>query len=103
MMNLDNRCAILYIQKQGGIKVLLDLLANEFWSWCKRRNIWITARHIPGSKNIIADSMSRKFNDNIEWSLQKESYDLIVDLWGKPSVDLFGSRLNHKVNSYVSF
>ena len=49
-VNIDNTCAISYIQKQGGVIQSLDLLANEIWLWCKEKNLWLKARHIPGSK-----------------------------------------------------
>ena len=64
----------------------------------------MTARRIPGSKNVTADSMSRKFNGSIEWSWNGQgSFEMIVNKWGRPTVDLFTSRLNHQVDSYVYF
>ena len=39
------------------------------WSWCKDKGIWLSAAHIPGHENYIADYKSRHFQDNKEWSL----------------------------------
>ena len=72
-------------------------LAVSIWEWCKSRYIWITAVHIQGRENIIADEKSRAFDDNTEWSLNEKVFQFIVDNWRVPSVDLFASRLRHKV------
>lgn len=102
LLNIDNTCSIAYINNQGGVVPTLNSLANDIWLWCKTRNLWITARHIPGVKNSLADFKSRNFNDNLEWSLRQDIYDDIVDKWGHPEVDLFASRINHKTKRYVS-
>ena len=36
---------------------------------CISENIWISAVHIPGKQNTIADFMSRPLNENTEWQL----------------------------------
>ena len=66
----DNTTAVAYIKNMGGTKVKeYNDLAHKIWSWCKVRGIWITIAHIAGVLNSEADEGSRKFNDNIEWSL----------------------------------
>ena len=50
VLNLDNNFAISHIKNQGGVVSSLNILAYEIWCWCKTRNIWINARHIPGTK-----------------------------------------------------
>jgi len=102
-MKLDNTCAITYINAQGGVIKSLDKLANELWLWCKQRNIWLTASHIPGSQNTVADKKSRVFHNNTEWSLSDDIFSSIIDKWGVPDIDLFASRLNFKVKPYISW
>ena len=46
---------------------------------------------------------SRVFNDDTEWSLDCVLYNDLVTKWGKPDIDLFACRLNHKVDLYVSW
>lgn len=60
------------------------------------------ARHIPGVSNVTADSRSRKFNDNIEWCLNKECFATITQKWGLPDIDLFASRISHQLAKYVA-
>lgn len=100
---LDNACAISYIRNKGGMIPKLDSLAKDFWLWCKRRNITLTASFIPGKENVIADSKSRIFHVNTEWELNDESFAMITDRFGLPNIDLFASRLNHKLRRYVSW
>ena len=52
---------------------------------------------------LDADKESREFNDNIEGALQETIFHHIVKLYGKPSIDLFASRINTKVSRYVSW
>ena len=50
-----------------------------------------------------ADKQSRVFNVSTEWSLCTQVFEDIKKLWGKFDVDLFASRLNFKIPSYVSW
>lgn len=104
-IQMDNSTAVSYIEHMGGIKSLeLNSLAKEIWLWCIEREIWISACHIPGSQNFDADFYSRHFSDNTEWSLCTKMYDNICCHFNIfPSIDMFASRLNRKVNKFVSW
>ena len=78
-------------------------MAQQIWEWCSDRSIWITASYLPGSQNVDADFMSRKFNDNIEWMLNRDIFSEIVQRFGKPDIDLFASRINTQLPVYVSW
>ena len=47
--------------------------------------------------------MNRYTTSITEWSVCEDAFHVIVKLWNAPSVDLFASRLNHKVNMYISW
>ena len=99
----DNTTTVSYINEMGGIKsVLCNDMAQTIWAWCIDSNIWLIACHIPGSQNTDADKQSRVFNVSTEWSLSTQVFEDIQKLWGKSDVDLFASRLNFKIPSYVS-
>ena len=79
----DNTTSISYINNKGGIKSKdLNALAKDIWLWCSNRNLWISAAHIPGLDNYVADSMSRKFNDAIEWQLNPKFFTDITYQFG---------------------
>ena len=83
--------------------MLCNDMARTIWEWCIKSNIWLSACHIPGSKNIETDKQSRVFNVSTEWSLCTQVFEDIQKLWGKFEIDLFASRLNFKVPSYVAW
>ncbi|XP_045167144.1 uncharacterized protein LOC123530436 [Mercenaria mercenaria] len=103
---LDNTVAIKYLSKMGGRKMQLNELTREIWEWCEKRNIWLSAYHIPGKLNTTADTLSRmskKLNDDMEWSLHESVFNCIQEKMGTCSVDLFASAANHKLDQYVSY
>ena len=66
----DNATAIAYINKQGGTHcMIMHKLAVEIWEFCMARKVHITAAHIPGVHNTLADVESRKFHDSAEWAI----------------------------------
>ena len=59
-LSLDNTTAVGYLNHQGGTKsVQLSALATEIRCWCLERNIYLSAIHIPGLKDLFADPLSR--------------------------------------------
>ena len=103
-LNCDNTTAISYINKFGGCRnVALNYLSRQIWLWCIYNKVSINAVHIPGLDNQVADSMSRNFSDNIEWSLDNQIFTRLCQDFGKPQIDLFASRLNKKLNHYFSW
>ena len=69
-LHYDNTTAIFYSKTFGGChNTLITYLNRKIWLWCIENKVSITAIHIPGIHNILADRLSRKVNDNSEWSL----------------------------------
>ena len=100
----DNATTIAYLKHFGGSKSeLLNKLSREIWTWCMSRNIWLTVSHLPGSENIVADYASRHFRDDLEWKLDPCVFQRLTQSFQMPDVDLFASRLNYQVSSYVSW
>lgn len=87
----------------GGKTIQLNSLARKIWEWCLPRNIWISASHLPGKDNVEADFESRHFNDRCEWSLHEGVFNRLVQIYGRPDLDLFASRLNAKCSRYVAW
>lgn len=103
---MDNTVALKYISKMGGRKQMLNALAKQFWEWCEHRNIWVSGFHIPGKLNTTADSLSRqkrKCNEDMEWAININIYDMICQKMGSSEIDLFASAKNHKHKRYVSY
>ena len=61
---MDNNTAVPYINNMGGIRSdLCDDIAFDIWQWAAEQQLWISAAHIPGSENVIADKNSRMFGN----------------------------------------
>ena len=78
-------------------------MSRKIWLWCIDNAVSITAIHIPGIHNSLGDKLSRRFTDNTEWSLDIAIFERLGALFGTPHIDLFASRLNHKLPSYYSW
>lgn len=99
----DNTTALSYVLCFGGMKSkVCNSLSKEIWFWCIDHSVWLSCSHIAG-KNNPADTPSRQFNDQLEWSLSQEVFSSICEQFGTPKIDLFASRLNRKLPIYCSF
>ena len=59
LVRSDNTTVVSYINFQGGThSPSLCLLAIELWEWCIQRGIHLSAAHIPGEDNLVADFLS---------------------------------------------
>ena len=100
----DNTTVVSYINAQGGTHShILCCKAQELHLWAQQHNISIIARHIPGKLNVVADQLSR--SDQVmptEWSLNHRVFKALCHLWGTPQVDLFATRFNAKLATYMS-
>lgn len=100
----DNTTAVAHINKMGGVRSEQCMTtAFEIWNWCEQRNIWLYATHLPGMENEVADSLSRNFSPSVDWELNDQLFKEVVHIFGQPSVDLFASRHNTKVQKYCSW
>jgi hypothetical protein len=104
LIRMDNTTAVAYVNHMGGTKSHnCNEVAKEIWEWCQARHIWITAAHLPGVLNIVADHLSRNFNDQTEWQLNKQIFQRLCSRFGNPDIDLFASRLNCQLNKFIAW
>ena len=98
----DNSTVVVYINKQGGTHLVeMCTLLWKILTWCHHYQITLKARHIRGCLNV-ANLLSRSNQvQSTEWSLHLQVFIQIFLKWFTPHVDLFASRLNHKVPLYL--
>ena len=66
-LRMDNTTAVAHINNKGGTRSpQLVSLTLELWQWCLQKSILITAQHLPGKLNNVADRESREFYDSSE-------------------------------------
>ena len=81
----------------------LNDLAVDIWEYCIQQGVVISAAHIPGIHNVLADIASREFSDSAEWAIPQNIFDGITEKFGIPDIDMFASRLNKKLCRYASW
>ena len=83
LKNKTRISVLLRLDNLGGTvpKELVDL-AKNLWMWCLKRNIHITAQHLPGVQNQIADAESRTMIDRSDWRLNPVLFRRIVTSLG---------------------
>ena len=99
----DNMTALACIRRQGSAHspALLEL-ASSLLILCHRHNITLIPSHIQGVLNVLADAGSRRGPIATEWSLDPHSFKEICHLWGRPQLDLFATRYNTQLWTFVS-
>ena len=100
----DNTTVIGQIRNQGGTQSR-DLLAliQDIFHLAEQNQMTLSARHIPGHLNVIADRLSRA-NQILpgEWTLCQQVLQSVWNLWGAPHVDLFATTDNARLPTFVS-
>ena len=100
----DNTTVACYVNKQGGAhSQCLSLKAEEILLFCQDHGIVLSARHVPGKMNIVADALSRPHCVlQTEWTLSHSSLQQVWARYHKPMIDLFATQFSHRLQIYVS-
>ena len=103
---IDNITAVAYINKQGGTHSLMMMEeARSLFRILQRFQIQVSASHIAGELNVLADLASRQGQVlQTEWRLCPGVFQWIIlhSPWGPPLVDMFANTSNRQLNAYVS-
>ena len=69
-LHMHNTTAVAHVNNKGGTRSpqLVDLTL-KLWEWCLQKSILITAPHLPGKLNNVADRESREFYDSSKWQI----------------------------------
>ncbi len=103
LIRMDNTTAVACVNKMGSTKLKLMRLISDIFEWAIMRNITLSAAHIPGRLNVLADKESRVLNLDTEWMLNTQVFKDLCSRYGSPSCDMFASRLNCQMKDYVSY
>lgn len=98
----DNSTSVTYVNKMGGNVIFLNDIALRFWTWCIENGLWISASHVAGAENRVADALSRR-DMNKELSLFPHVFSRIIDVTFNPDIDLFASGENKQLPKYASW
>ncbi len=99
-----------YLNRAGGTRSRsLDWKVREIILWCLSMRITLSAIYISGQDNMEADRLSRfrienpcRLECSTEWSLDRRVTNLLFDILRLPTVDLFATWPNNKVEAFFS-
>jgi len=103
-LHTDNTTVKAYLLKQGGtVSSALNRLTAEVWAELCKLNATLSVDHISGTLNVLADRLSRPGQVlQGEWELDQAVFEDLTLVWGMPDVDLFATRFNRKLDTFVS-
>ena len=102
-VHTDNTTVVAYINKQGGtVSWSLCHLALCLWDWCLEQRVSLSAIHLQGTRNVVADALSRGKAVPTEWMLHPAVVQALFLHWGTPYMDLFASEENHQLPLFFS-
>ena len=78
------------------------IVTQEIWEFVLSSGSTVTAQHLPGKDNEIADFQSRVFRDSSSWRLCPEIFQGLLRLFPWLRVHLFADGLNHQLQRYWS-
>jgi len=103
LVKCDNSTVVSYVNKEGGTRSpSLGMLTWKLLIWAQERKIVLTAEHLPGVQNQVADRLSREFVSPLEWRLNPAVVQRVFLRWGVPLIDLFASVENRQTQVFCS-
>ena len=98
----DNTTAVNIVRRGGSRSARLNDIMFKIVKTAQQKNFFLSANHIKGCMNIVADRLSRQGPIPTEWSLDKVGRTLIQSLSPPPQVDLFATFENKVLDCFVS-
>lgn len=105
MLGGDKTTAVYVVNNMGNShNDKCNAITVAIWEYCMAEQIYITAAHLRGSTNIVADRESRICYREAEWMLNSNYLKTaLLELEFQPEIDLFASRLNKQFTNYCSY
>ena len=99
----DSTTSVACIERQGTYRSeSLMSLSQAILEFCQSLSISLVPRHLCGDLNVLADRRSRRGPVGAEWSLDETTFLWLSRLAGPFQVDLFATRENARLPSFVS-
>ena len=84
-LRVDNTTTMYYINHMGGThSAQMMQLIYSLWDWSLKRNVLLSAEHLPGKLNCIADQESRMQGDRSEWRMKSWVFKQLMELGPMP-------------------
>ena len=99
----DNTTTVCCLRRQGSLKsAKLHSLTTSILEFCRANRITLVPEHLRGVMNVLADQGSRLKPVSTEWTLDRTSFNLLAEKFPGLQVDLFATRFNAQLETFVS-
>jgi hypothetical protein len=98
----DNVTTAAFINRLGGASPTLAQLAQAVWLEAHDHGIHLTAKHLAGRLNTVADALSR-VKTSYSWQLHPALFQMIDRVWGRHTIDRFASMDDSQLPIYNSY
>ena len=99
----DNTTALSCLRRQGTLRsASLNVLTSTILEFCREKGITLIPRHLQGVMNVLADQGSRLKPVATEWMLDQKTFASILAKFPGLQVDLFATRFNNRLPTFVS-
>ncbi|MCP4353154.1 MAG: hypothetical protein GY795_47490, partial [Desulfobacterales bacterium] len=99
----DNTTTVCCLRRQGSLKsAKLHSLTTSILEFCRANNITLVPEHLRGVMNVLADQGSRLKPVSTEWTLDRTSFNQLAETFPGLQVDLFATRFNAQLETFVS-
>ncbi|MEL7079402.1 MAG: reverse transcriptase domain-containing protein [Cyanobacteria bacterium J06582_2] len=99
---MDNATAVFCITRGGSKSTCLNDVMKSIVKLSIRKQWTLSAVHLSGIQNVLADSLSRHGPISTEWKLDKKSFAQVMKMNPKPQIDMFATSENHQLEVFVS-
>lgn len=99
----DNTTVVSCLRRQGSLRSdPLMSLSKEILELCLSHSTTLVPKHLCGRLNVFADQGSRLDPVSTEWALDRKTFLWLSSEMGPFQLDLFATRFNAQVSSFVS-
>ena len=85
------------------LELTMIALSRDIWEVLFKKNLTISAEHLPSALNMEADWESQNSRDSSDWKLSPLTFQRIKSRFGHPLVDLLASHLYHQLEKFFSW
>ena len=99
---VDNTTVVHCINRHGSKSPRINHVILAILHLAKRRQWHLSAAHVQGVMNVVADSLSRDKAIESEWEIDNKTFSLIQKHVPNLQIDLFATEFNRKLQTYIA-
>lgn len=98
----DSTAALYYVNKGAGRSQPLSQLALPIWRRALRSQMLVSAEHLPGLDNSVADALSRRAPSSDDWELRPRVFRDLCRRFPTPTLDAFAEPANARMRRFAA-